>query len=287
VKYLQTILMMTALTVAVLNSPAQAQQLKGKILVVVSSETVLPLKDGKTYQTGYYLNELMVPAQKFVVAGYELVFANPKGNTPEVDPASVSPDYFGGDKGEMEKALRFRAELTGLVHPQTLRQISQSDLDPFKAVFVPGGPAPTIDLMANPELGSILNYFHQHRKTTVLLCHGPIALLATVKDPISVQTALRRGDEAKAHELAAAWIYRGYKMTVFSDEEEDIGIKQVLHGEPLLFPQHALEIAGAAVSTVPAWKPNVIQDRELITGQNPGSDKALMAVVLPVLDAQD
>jgi putative intracellular protease/amidase len=41
--------------------------------------------------------------------------------------------------------------------------------------------------------------------------------------------------------------------------------------------------AGGKVSTVPAWHPNVVQDRELITSQNPGSDSALMDVVLAIL----
>ncbi len=72
-------------------------------------------------------------------------------------------------------------------------------------------------------------------------------------------------------------------MTIFSNEEEAIAAKNVFHAEPLFFPQQALEIAGGDVSTVAAWRPNVVQDRELITGQNPGSDGALMDVVLPVL----
>lgn len=75
-----------ALTLGGGTRPAHAQDPKGKILVVLSSETALPLHDGKTFSTGYYLNELIVPVQKFAAAGYEVVFTNPKGNTPSVDP---------------------------------------------------------------------------------------------------------------------------------------------------------------------------------------------------------
>ncbi len=59
---------------------------KGKVLVLVSSGRGLPLKDGKVYTgAGYYLNELTVPVRALMKEGYEITFATPKGNTPQVD----------------------------------------------------------------------------------------------------------------------------------------------------------------------------------------------------------
>jgi hypothetical protein len=59
---------------------------KGKILVLVSSGHGLPLKDGKVYAgAGYNLNELTVPVRALMKEGYEITFANPKGNTPQMD----------------------------------------------------------------------------------------------------------------------------------------------------------------------------------------------------------
>jgi hypothetical protein len=51
------------------------------------------------------LNELVLPAQKFAAAGYDLVFANPRGNAPAVDQASVSVDCFGGSQDELESVV--------------------------------------------------------------------------------------------------------------------------------------------------------------------------------------
>lgn len=259
---------------------------KGKVLIVLSSESVLPLKDGKTFTTGYYLNELIVPAQRFAAAGYQLVFADPKGNRPAVDKLSVSPDYFGGSKEKVEDALKFQASLTGLEHPLTLHHVATGDLKQYAAVFVPGGPAPMIDLMADPDLGRILTYFHVHNKITVLLCHGPIALLSATSDPKAEQAALRAGDLTRAQSLAIAWPYRGYGMTVFSNDEEEQAAKNVFHAEPQFLPAQALQNAGAKVSNVAAWHPQAIKDRELITGQNPFSDDAMMDIVLPALEAR-
>ncbi len=57
---------------------------KGKILVLVSSGRGLPLKDGGCYKgAGYYLNELTVPVRALMKEGYEITFANPKGNAPK------------------------------------------------------------------------------------------------------------------------------------------------------------------------------------------------------------
>ena len=76
----------------------------GKVLVLVSSGRGLPLKDGKVYKgAGYYLNELTVPVRSLMKEGYEITFANPKANTPQMDVHSAVPDFFGG-----ERRLSFR-----------------------------------------------------------------------------------------------------------------------------------------------------------------------------------
>jgi putative intracellular protease/amidase len=47
----------------------------------------------------------------------------------------------------------------------------------------------------------------------------------------------------------------------------------------------ALRIAGGEVSTTAVdFAPNVIEDRELITGQNPPSDHAIAALLVRTLD---
>jgi putative intracellular protease/amidase len=273
-----------AVAIAVLSASASAaQDPKGKILIVLSSETVLPLQGGKSFPTGYYLNELMIPVQRFIDAGYDLDFADPKGNRPAVDQASISADYFGGSKEDLAKAQSLQKSLPKLAHPLTLSSVAKADLGQYSAVFVPGGPAPMIDLMADRDLGTILRYFHEHRKTTVLLCHGPIALLATLADPEAAQAALRRGERQRVKDLAASWPYSGYRMTVFSDAEEEQAAANVFHAEPQFRPEDALHVAGGEMATVEPWHSNAIQDGELITGQNPFSDKAMMDLVLHAL----
>jgi putative intracellular protease/amidase len=275
---------MAAAIAAASLTNASAQHNKGKILVILSSETTLPLKDGKTFETGYYLNELVEPAMRFKDAGYELVIANPKGNTPQVAGDSIDKTYFGDSEDRLKAAQQFQKTMSGLDHPLTLKHAIAGGLDQYKAVFVPGGPAPMIDLMSSPELGKILTYFHEHNKTTILLCHGPVTLASATSDPIAYQKALRSGDVEAARKIAAGWPYAGYNMTIFSDAEEKIAAQYVFKGDPLFFPQDALQLAGGTISNVETWQPHAIQDRELITGQNPASEVPLMDIVLHTLE---
>jgi hypothetical protein len=77
---------------------------KGKVLVLVSSGHGLPLQDGKVYSgAGYYLNELTVPVRALMKEGYEITFANPKGNTPQMDVNSATAMFFGGDEAKLPR----------------------------------------------------------------------------------------------------------------------------------------------------------------------------------------
>ena len=257
----------------------------GKILVLVSSGRGLPLKDGKVYASaGYYLNELTVPVRALMKEGYEITFANPKGNTPHLDVHSAVPDFFGGDEAKLQDYLKFRDTLTGLKNPTRISDVIASGLDQYDAVFVPGGHGPMIDLLDDPNAGIVMRHFHQTSKPTAVLCHGPISLLSALPNSAEVVAALAAGDAAGAHAKAKGWIYSGYKMTIFSTAEEQQREPQEIGGKVLFYPDVALRTAGGEVTVAAPWQSYVLQDRELISGQNPFSDQALLKLLLPALD---
>ncbi|MFJ4373149.1 type 1 glutamine amidotransferase domain-containing protein [Pseudomonas japonica] len=259
-----------ALAGALLGASATAAP-KGEVLVLLSSENVLPLKDGKQYSTGYYLNEFGVPADHLLKAGYKLVLVTPKGNAPSVDQRSVDPQYFAGDAAEMQRIQHVVASLPGIDDTLSLKEVLAGDLDHYAGLLIPGGHAPLIDLANNPEVGALLRHFHQAGKPTAAICHGPISLLSAQADPAAYQAALARGDKPAAKD----WIYQGYRMTIFADAEEQV-FESSLNGDRILFyPAKAMEAAGGDMSYAQAWRPNIVVDRELITGQNPFSDHEL------------
>jgi putative intracellular protease/amidase len=260
---------------------------KGKVLVLVSSGRGLPLKDGKVYKgAGYYLNELTVPVRALMQEGYEITFANPKGNTPQPDVNSEVADFFGGDAAKLQDYMLFRDSLAGLRDPKRIADVVASGLDQYDAVFVPGGHGPMIDLLDDPDAGTVLRHFHKTSKPTAVLCHGPISLLAALPNSTEVVDALKAGDAAGARAKAKGWIYSGYKLTIFSTAEEQQREPIEIGGKVFFYPDFALRTAGGDVSVVEPWKSYVLQDREVISGQNPFSDEALVKLLLPALNAK-
>ena len=260
---------------------------KGTVLVIGSNADSITLKDGEKEHAGYYLNEMVIPTQAVLKAGYEVVLATPSGKKPVMDPQSAVPDYFGGSNEVLQKALEFIETYPAMQSPLSLRAAIDQGLDQYVAVYVPGGHPPMIDLMQDADLGEILGHFHARGKLTVLLCHGPIAITAALPRAKEFRAALARGDEGSARKLAEGWLYSGYRMTVFSNDEEHWVEDTYMGGRKVPFyVSDALRIAGGKLehSDQGIFKSHVVQDRELITGQNPPSDQALAALFVQALE---
>jgi len=78
---------------------------KGAILVVGSNADPITLKNGDIEHAGYYLNEMVIPTQTALGAGYDMVLATPNGKKPVMDPQSAVASYFVGSADELQKAL--------------------------------------------------------------------------------------------------------------------------------------------------------------------------------------
>lgn len=262
-----------AMVAAAAPNPASAQS-KGKVLVVMSSGHQLDLKHGKSYETGYYLNEFVVPYRELIAAGYEPVIANPKGDMPVMDKNSNNKLFFGGDDTARAEALSYAGTIDQLKHPKTLASVVKDGTSDYVGLFIPGGHAPMVDLLKDRNLGKILVGFHESGRPTGIICHGPIVLLSALPDPDAFIASMVAND-GKASALAAGWPYAGYRVTIFSTgEEQALEGAGGLGGDVRFYPVNALAEAGAHVDTVANWRSNVIVDRELITGQQPMSAPA-------------
>jgi len=155
-------------------------------------------------------------------------------------------------------------QIPGFQHPVALSSLSDAQMSEFDAVFAPGGHGPMVDLADDPDAGRLLTALHARRAPIAALCHGPAVLLS----------APERAD--------GLWLFDGYRMTSFTDEEEDQTEAGRLGMEWLL--DVALKNAGAVFDDGPsAWISHVVVDRNLITGQNPGSTEATADAVIKKL----
>ena len=265
--------------------PASAQpHSKGRVLVVLSSAHELQLRDGKTYATGVFFNEFVSPVRAIIEAGYEPVFASPDASPVHFDAHSVAPAYFGGSQEKLDDAKRFVDGLSAAQHPMTLATVRAEGVASYVGVIVPGGHAPWQDLATNADLGAVLSAFHAASKPTALICHGPAALLSTLPDASAFEAAMVKGDAAAAQKLATNWPYAGYHMTAFSTSEERFVEPRLLQGQVRFFLAEALAQAGGRVEAGPDRHSAIVQDRELITGQQPVSDAEFSKAVVAALD---
>jgi putative intracellular protease/amidase len=255
---------------------------KGVILVVGSNADSLKLANGASVATGNYLNETTVPGMALIAAGYEIVLATPTGAKPALDPRSLSVGHFDDDEGALAEALAFWHRHPAMTDVCRLGDVIAEGLDRFAGVFVPGGHAPITDLMQDADLGTVLRHFHTAGKPTALLCHGPVAVLAALETAPAFRAALVEGTATAAQ--ARGWIYAGYDMTVFSNREEAIVEDGVFHARLEFSVADALTLAsGRLTQAAETFAAHVVQDRELITGQNPRSDRLLAETLIAAL----
>jgi putative intracellular protease/amidase len=257
-------------------APAAAAARRGKVLIVMSGAHQLSLRDGKKYDTGYYLDELAIPLRKLLAAGYTPVFASPNGETPSIDASSKNKMFFGNQEAALTDALALVAGTQELQHPRKLAAVLAEGTDDYVGLLIPGGHAPMEDLMRDRALGKILVAFHSTARPTGVICHAPAVLLSALADPAAFHKAMASSDYDTASKLAVGWPYAGYRLTVFSTHEEQVleGAGRQLGGAMLFYAAGALAQAGAHVDGVAAWQSNVIEDRELVSGQQPLSADA-------------
>ncbi|MEU6541405.1 type 1 glutamine amidotransferase domain-containing protein [Streptomyces sp. NPDC047000] len=225
-----------------------------KILFVMTGADFWTLADGTKHPTGFWAEEAVAPYRAFKAAGHEIVVATPGGTVPVVDRGSLTAEANGGQ----DKADEIRNGLdamTELRHPVRLADV---DLDDYAAVFCPGGHGPMEDLAVDAVSGKLLTDALASGKPLGVVCHGPAALLAATKE-----------DGSNA--------FAGYRVAAFTNvEESQAGLAD--KAEWLL--ETRLSDAGVAVQVGEPWVPNVVVDRNLVTGQNPASSAPLAAELL-------
>ncbi|GAA0655133.1 type 1 glutamine amidotransferase domain-containing protein [Kitasatospora atroaurantiaca] len=228
-----------------------------RILFVMTGAEYWTLADGTKHPTGYWAEEVVVPYRALTEAGHEVVVATPGGVVPVADAASLTPEVNGGQEGADAVAASL-ASITALQHPLKLAEV---DLADYAAVFYPGGHGPMEDLAVDADSGRLLTAALDSGKPLGVVCHGPAALLAA-----------QRPDGTSP--------FAGYRLTGFTNAEET---QAGLAEKAKWLLQDRLVALGADFREGAPWAPNVVVDRNLTTGQNPGSSGAVAAELLKVL----
>jgi len=121
----------------------------------------------------------------------------------------------------------------------------------FDAVFYPGGQGPLWDLVKDKTSIALIEAFNKQKKPIGFVCHAPAAL-KNVKN--------ENGEP----------LVKGKKVTGFTNtEEEAVQLTEVV---PFLV-EDMLKENGGIYSKSGDWEVHVLEDGNLITGQNPASSE--------------
>ena len=234
-----------------------------KILIVLTAARVWSQNDGTQRPTGFWAEEFVAPHRAFRDAGADITIATPGGKTPVPDAMSLALEANNGDAALVADVTAYLEEVEDLLeHPAKLEDVDPADYD---AVLVPGGHGPMQDLAVNPDVARVLGaMLPDGSKVVAALCHGQSSFLS-------------------AGTPDGTWLFKGRKLTSFTDEEETI--TGLALNAPWLLKKR-LRAGGAEFTSGPAWGPFVVVDGNLVTGQNPASGKAVAEAVLEALAAR-
>ncbi|MGB6182296.1 MAG: type 1 glutamine amidotransferase domain-containing protein [Rhodococcus sp. (in: high G+C Gram-positive bacteria)] len=222
-----------------------------KLLYVVTGSDHWTLNDGTKHPTGYWAEELVESHRTFTEAGWDVVVATPGGVTPSVDEGSLAVDANGGDEDKVADLKSYIDSVQDVL--SSAARLEDQTASSFDVIFVPGGHGPMEDLAVSTDFGALVTEFLDSGKIVSAVCHAPAALLSAKRDD-------------------GSWPFAGYKVTGFTNEEEE---QAGLAAKAPWLLETRLRDGGAEFSAADAWSPNVVVDRSVYTGQNPASTKAL------------
>ncbi|MDQ3763675.1 MAG: type 1 glutamine amidotransferase domain-containing protein [Actinomycetota bacterium] len=227
-----------------------------KILVIVTNAGEYE-KVG--YRTGLWLGELTHFYNYVRENGFDVDIASPKGGFVPIDPESLAHDYLS----ELGTGERYhdREFMDLLKHTKSVADVNVEDYD---AIYFTGGHGVMFDFRS-ADLGALTARFYESGRIVSAVCHGPAGLL---------NVSLSSGEP----------LVKGKNVTGFSWPEEEAA--QRADTVPFSL-QDELQNLGANYSI--ADKPfdtHVVEDGRLITGQNPGSTRAVAEAVVKHLRGQ-
>ncbi|WET76921.1 type 1 glutamine amidotransferase domain-containing protein [Amycolatopsis sp. QT-25] len=228
----------------------------GKILIIVTN-----VREYETagMRTGLWLGELTHFYDHALDNGFELEIASPAGGYVPIDPESLAHDVLG-ELGT-DRRYQDREFMDLLKNTEKAGDVNVEDHD---AIYFTGGHGVMFDFR-DKELAALTARFHDSGRIVSAVCHGPAGLLDVILD---------NGDA----------LIKGRNVTGFSWAEEKAA--QRADAVPFSLQDELIE-RGAKYSI--ADKPfdtHVVNDGRLITGQNPGSARAVGEAVVAALQAR-
>ncbi|MCX4027360.1 type 1 glutamine amidotransferase domain-containing protein [Endozoicomonas sp. SM1973] len=218
----------------------KTNNIQKRVLLIMSSENEIGIS-GKL--TGTWFEEVATPYYKMVEAGFEVVFASPKGGLAPIDLLSMKPPFTTENTERFVKDPVANFALANTISLESIEYLQ------YDALFFPGGYGLLWDLANNSLVLKMIQDFARVGRPIAMVCHAPAILRDAKKD---------NGEP----------LVKGKELTGFKNAEDN-EVELLQH---LLFSlEDELKLRGAIYKSKQNWEPNVVIDGFLMTGQSPAS----------------
>jgi len=223
-----------------------------KVLFIATSHDKMA---DTTEKTGVGLEELAAPYYIFKEAGADLTLASPGGGRVPLDPKSQSIILA---TSSTKRFLKDEEAMNFLYNAIPLEEVDDGDFD---VIFLPGGYGLMWDLADSKKVRQLLEACHSKNKPIGATSHG-IACLLSLKN--------NKGED----------LIKGKQLTGISNSEENLSRPKDV--TPFLLETELLLI-GALYSKGENYVSHVVEDGNIITGQNPASSKGVAQKIVDLV----
>lgn len=211
------------------------------------------------YRTGLWLGELTHFWDVAEKSGFQMDIASPSGGYVPIDPESLAQAVLR--QGGTEERYKDRVFMDRL---KDTMKVAGADVAAYDAIYLTGGHGVCFDFQS-PDLARLTAAFWEAGKLVSAVCHGPAGLL-----------------EVKL--TSGGYLIAGKDVTGFSwNEEVKVGRDDAV---PYNLEEELRKRGARYGKAWMAFSSHVVEDGNLITGQNPASAAAVgEAVVKRLKDA--
>ena len=228
--------------------------MRKKILVVLTSVEKYP---NMSRATGLWLGEAVHFVKKVEAAGYQVDYVSPRGGNTPIDPHSLA--MADDTDWAWYQTKEFMNRLGSTLKP------SDVNPDDYVALYFAGGHGVIWDFPDNEALQALSRKIYENGGYVSSMCHGAVGLL-NIK--LSDGTLL----------------VKGKKVTGFSNEEEKLaGLDKYV---PFLTETELVNRGAIYQKANEPWAAFAVEDRRLISGQNPASGGAVADLLLKALEKE-
>jgi putative intracellular protease/amidase len=213
---------------------------------------------------GFWGAELTHPLHVFQEAGYEVDLASTEGGKIMMDSYSNPKDQSGYSAHDVITLGYMQLDWFNQMLENTAK-LSDVDASSYDAIFLVGGQGPMYTFRGNEDLEKLFASFYEADKPSAAVCHSVTLLLEAKKSDGSL-------------------IVDGKTWTGFANAEEayaDEAVGQKI--QPYWIEDEAKKLPNTTFKVAAPFSSYVIEDGNLITGQQQNSGAAAAQLVVEAL----